>query len=251
MQYIRDYASYGANKNKYGNKHIIYFILKIILIAGLSFWFVTAFFLRAYEVKTDSMEPELKENDFILVSPFLYGIKVPFFKNSFKGIQVPNRGDLVIFTPPYKPEVSVFQIFMEPLINFITLQKFNLNRDNGGRDLNTYSVKRIIGIPGDTVKIVNFEAYIKPAGHDKFINEFNLISVNYKILLENNTLSWEKNLPVSGNVPETVLNENEYFLLGDNRPFSNDSCCFGPVLFESFIGKVILRYWPFDRFSEI
>ncbi len=108
-----------------------------------------------------------------------------------------------------------------------------------GKDINSYSVKRIIGVPGDTVKVNNFEAFIKPEGQDKFINEFNLISVNYKIILENNAVNWSNTLPVSGNVDEIILKENEYFLLGDNRPFSNDSRCWGPVLFESFIGKVI------------
>jgi signal peptidase I len=251
MHYIRDYANYGSNKNKYGNKHIIYFILKIILIAGLSYWFVSSFFIRSYEVKTASMEPTLEKNDFILVSPFLYGIKIPFFNESFTGIKTPKRGDLVVIIPPYKLEISIFQNALEPLINFITLQKFNLNKDPQGNDLNIYSIKRIIGLPGDTVKVENFEAYIKPAGQDKFVNEFNLISVNYKILLENNADSWENTLPVSGNVFETVLKENEYFLLGDNRPFSNDSRCWGPVLFEDFIGMVIFRYWPFNKFSEI
>ncbi len=250
MNYVRDYANYSSNKNRYGNKHIIYFFIKVIIIAVLLFWFTNAFFIRAFEVKTTSMEPTLKENEFILVSPLLYGLKVPFLEIDLKGIQVPERGDIIVFVPPYNIEKSIFQKALEPIMNFITLQKLNLNRDVQGRDINTYSIKRIIGLPGDTVKIDNFEAFIKPASQDKFINEFNLISINYKIILDNDAANWDRNLPVSGNVAEIVLKENEYFLLGDNRPFSNDSRSWGPVLFESFVGKIIFRYWPFEKFSE-
>jgi len=221
-----------------------------VVIAALAYWFITSFFIRAYEVKTTSMDPSLTESDFVLVSPILYGIKAPFLEKDFRGIQIPERGDLVVIVPPYKNETSIFQKALEPVLNFITLQKLNLNRDVQGKDINSYSVKRIIGVPGDTVKVNNFEAFIKPEGQDKFINEFNLISVNYKIILENNAVNWSNTLPVSGNVDEIILKENEYFLLGDNRPFSNDSRCWGPVLFESFIGKVIFRYWPFEKFGE-
>ena len=82
-------------------------------------------------------------------------------------------------------------------------------------------IKRIIGLPGDTVRIENGE-----------------VAVNGSKLEENyiNTIT-------EGNVVVT-LNADEYFVLGDNRTSSSDSRTFGPIKKDSIKGKVWLVYWP-------
>ena len=50
---------------------------------------------------------------------------------------------------------------------------------------------------------------------------------------------------------EITLDDDEYFILGDNRPISKDSRYFGPVKEDEIIGKVIFRLWPFNKFGTI
>lgn len=93
---------------------------------------------------------------------------------------------------------------------------------------NEIIIKRIIGMPGDTVKIKD-----------------NTVYVNDEILEEDyaygETSDYEK----------ITLGEDEYFILGDNRPISKDSRYFGPVKKDEIIGKVIFRLWPINKFGKI
>jgi signal peptidase I len=95
-------------------------------------------------------------------------------------------------------------------------------------------IKRIIGTPGDKVRISGGKVYL-----------------NGEELLENY-------LPVSAFTPsgnfaregvEVVVPDNQYFVLGDNRTGSSDSREWGFVKREEFIGKVFFRYFPFNRFG--
>jgi len=108
-----------------------------------------------------------------------------------------------------------------------------------------YFVKRIIGIPGDTIKIENGKVYLKVADKQDFI-ELDEIYLN-----EENRLSTYFNQKVG----ETtfVVPENNYFLLGDNRNHSNDSrSWFSPidqlhtpyVPVENINGRVLVVLWP-------
>lgn len=89
-------------------------------------------------------------------------------------------------------------------------------------------IKRIIGLPGETVEIKNGKIYI---------NEEE-ISDDYGY---GETSDYEK----------TTLSADEYFILGDNRLISKDSRYFGPVKEEEIIGKVIFRLWPINKFGTI
>jgi len=88
-------------------------------------------------------------------------------------------------------------------------------------------VKRVIGLPGETVEIVRGKVYIDSVRLDEpYIKE----SFTYTM--------------AAVEVPE-----GEYFVLGDNRDISEDSHIFGPITRNSIIGKAWLSVWPFDRFG--
>jgi len=110
----------------------------------------------------------------------------------------PQRGDIVVFKYPNDPR----QFF----------------------------IKRIIGLPGERVKIDNNKVYI----NGTILNE------SY---LSPNT---ETSLALRG-YGDVTLGSDEYFLLGDNRSQSLDSRSFGPVKRQYIIGKTWLRGWPFNR----
>jgi signal peptidase I len=117
----------------------------------------------------------------------------------------PKRGDIVIFKSPADKSVDY--------------------------------IKRVIGLPGEDIRISNNAYY-----------------VNGKKLDESQYLG--SDVPIFGG---TFLSENQdyivppgkYFVSGDNRPHSSDSREFGPIAKDDFIGKAFFRYWPFTRVGLI
>ena len=107
-----------------------------------------------------------------------------------------------------------------------------------GRDVNEYYVKRIYGLPGETIQI---------RGDDIYINDEKIED------------SYAKDSMSTGGIAEEpfTLGEDEYFVLGDHRSLSQDSRFTpeddvnapGPVKFENIAGKVILRIWPLNKFG--
>lgn len=90
-------------------------------------------------------------------------------------------------------------------------------------------IKRVIGLPGETIRIFNGVVYIDG---NKIDDEYDIYS----------------STPVGENA-SLILEDNEYFLLGDNRSQSADSRNFGAVKKESIEGKVVIRIFPFNRFK--
>ena len=89
-------------------------------------------------------------------------------------------------------------------------------------------IKRIIGMPKDTVS-----------------KKDNTVYVNDEELEEDYAYG------ETSDYEEITLGDDEYFILGDNRPISKDSRYFGPVKEDEIIGKVIFRLWPFNKFGTI
>jgi signal peptidase I len=93
-------------------------------------------------------------------------------------------------------------------------------------------VKRLIGLPGDTIEFRDQQLYINgEILEEPYINE---PCSPYRCEDE----VWH-------------LGPDEYFMMGDNRNVSNDSRAFGPVPHENVVGEVLFRYWPLDRFGVV
>jgi len=103
------------------------------------------------------------------------------------------------------------------------------------QDPSQYFIKRIIGLPGETIDIKDGSVYIKIS---KSIEE---IKINEPYLAEGIITNGEKQIS---------LGADEYYLLGDNRPSSLDSRSFGPVNEKYIVGKTWIRVWPFDKFHH-
>jgi len=121
--------------------------------------------------------------------------------------RAPERGEVVIFHPPINPSV--------------------------------YYIKRIIGLPGETVQIKNDAVTICKPDCQTDKNKF---AINEPYAKQN------KLLPPRPDVTVT-LKDGEYYVLGDNRSVSQDSRIFGPVKLSAFAGRPFLRLLPLDKIS--
>lgn len=97
------------------------------------------------------------------------------------------------------------------------------------RDNSQDFIKRIIAIPGDTIRIENNNVYL----NDKILNE---------PYLPTNTPTRPGAFLNAGNTVK--VGDNQYFVFGDNRLHSSDSREWGPVTKEEIVGRAFFRYWP-------
>ena len=99
-----------------------------IVIAVLIAFFIRTFIIQAFKIPSGSMKPTLQIGDHILVTKFIYGIKIPIIRKTLASISEPKRGDMVVFIYP----------------------------EDRSKDF----VKRVIGIGGDNIEIRNKKIYL-------------------------------------------------------------------------------------------
>jgi signal peptidase I len=83
-----------------GKKKFVKEYLEPIVIAILIALFIRAFIVQAFKIPSASMEPTLTEGDHLLVSKFIYGIRIPFGRTKFFKYKNPKRGDVIVFIYP-------------------------------------------------------------------------------------------------------------------------------------------------------
>lgn len=175
-------------------------LLKVVILSFLLYLIISTFFLKSFRVESDSMLPGLTRMNRVLSSPLSYGSKLPFLASRLPGLTKPEYGDLVICTPPYYPAGNALFNTFEPLVRFLTLQKAASRRNPRSGSNNRYMIKRIIGLPGDTIKLEAFAAYIKPQSKDRFYSEKELIPIDYEIRIEAMPEAWQSDFPLTGNM---------------------------------------------------
>jgi len=134
----------------------------------------------------------------------------------------PERGDVVVFRDPAEPEIE--ESIPEGVIRSV-LEAVGV-RTRGRDDL----IKRVIGLPGDTVTISENAVHIDGAP----------LSEPY---LEDDVV-----MPDAG---PFQVGEDEVFVMGDNREFSFDSRRFGNIELESLVGRAFVIIWPLSNFGGL
>jgi signal peptidase I len=213
------------------------FILKIF-IAIVVFLFFTSFLFATVKSGSTSMEPSLEKG----ACSMYYNLRTTSRLN---------RGDVVIVEAPFYEEEHILVDILNRFIGFFTFQKLQVSSYPREGWINRYLIKRVVALPGDTIKMENWILYIKNEGTQYFLSEFESSEKDYDIRVDNSIESWDEGEYLSGYLPETTLGEGEFFLLGDNRRFSNDSYSWGVLPQERIEGKLFFVYWPLSNFGAV
>jgi signal peptidase I len=224
-------------------------LLVFLLLLFVGYQIVTVLLLRSIEQESVSMRPSLEPGDRVLLVPMIYGSRLPLFDSRLPGFRSPQRGDVVAVRPAYMREPGFGLRLSDPVVRFATAQERSLVGHPDWRS--RIQVKRIIGLPGDTIRIERFIAFVQPEGKGEFVNEFTLSDRAYSVRDTPRPGTWQQTDPFGGATGEVTLDENEYFVLSDDRTVGLDSRHWGPVEKGDIHGKLWLRLWPFSRFGQL
>ena len=176
-----------------------------LVIAIVLALFARTFIIQAFDIPSGSMEPTLVPGDHILVNKFIYGIRIPYSNIRMFTYKEPKRGDIIVFIYPKDPSKDF--------------------------------IKRVIGLPGETVQIIEGKIYIDnvpipdPWGYfDKKEPPEFIAKVE--------------------NFGPVVVPKDSLFVMGDNRNNSDDSRFWGVLPLNNLVGKAFIIYFSWNSEAE-
>lgn len=173
--------------------------LKTICIGIIAGVFLVLFVIQRDDVYGRSMMPTLNSGDVVFTQ------KIATYFKSYE------RGDIVILD----------------------------GKGMYGYDKDEYLIKRVIALPGETIRIADGNVYIKPVDSDDFF----MLEENY---LVPGTQTTVRSYGIEHGYDELTLGEDEYYCMGDNRPESNDSRTLGVFTSKRIKGIAVIRLYPFN-----
>jgi signal peptidase I len=221
----------------------------ILFLVFVCYEAVSGLFVSAYSMRSASMAPTIIPGERLIASPLPFGPRTPFGK--LLGVARPERGDIVVVEPSFARPSGFWAMFADGFVRFVTFQIVSPMRDGPDGILSAPALLRVVGLPGDEIKMDDFIFKVKAAGSDQFLTEFELSSSSYDISHEDAPEAWGLGLPGSGHMDSRVLGKGEYFVAGDERSSASDSRLWGPVRAERFIAKALIRYWPPKSFGAL
>ena len=207
--------------------------LRLILgfiIAFFIFGIITIF-VRFDKMKSSAMSNSTKnsieKNETVITSKLRYAITIKPFVSSLTGKTIifsrPKRGDIIFMTDPRSSRENFIKRFFSYVIYFATFGNVNISKKR-------YLIKRVIGLPNETIEIREKKVYI----NGSFLEE-SWANINNDLRFLNSEVSGRDNFG------PYIIGYNEYFVLSDNRDYGYDSRDFGSVNFSFINGKVINR----------
>lgn len=197
-----------------------------------------SFLFEPFQIPTGSMIPTLEIGDFILVNKYAYGLRLPVVGTKIMDVDEPQRGEVMVFIPPHEDQ---------------------------------YYIKRVIGLPGDTVRYENGELYInrelvysEPSGTTTINSAFGPMpgtlytevigGIEHTIQTKNSSRSDLARRNQARSM--WVVPAGSYFMMGDNRDESSDSRIWGVVPDTNIVGKAVAVWmhkepgWNLPTFSR-
>ena len=190
-------------------------------------FFIRSFIAEPFKIPSGSMMPTLLAGDFILVSKFSYGIRVPILNYTMIEVDKPKRGDVFVFHYPPKPSIDY--------------------------------IKRVVGLPGDVIEYKSKTLYI----NNKKIEQTFVDKYPY-VMNEIHHIEAKEFKEALGNVNHSILihdlpGENfkfevpqgHYLAFGDNRDNSADSRVWGFVPEHNLVGRAFFIWFNFGELKRI
>lgn len=214
----------------YRNNSFLYrAITRLILGFILSFilYGILILFIRFDRIKSYTMQGTFSPGDLIITSKLKYGIEIKPFVSSLTGKTIvfskPKRGDIVFLVDPRTKEDGYFKRFLSYIIYYITFGNVNISNTR-------YLIKRVVGLPNETIEIKNKVVYINGiALNEPWAN------------IERDNIVLDSKVSRRDNIEPYIIGFNEYFVLSDNRDYGYDSRDFGSIHFSNINGKVISK----------
>jgi len=178
--------------------------IEAIIIAVILAMFIRTFIVQAFKIPSGSMKETLLIGDHILVNKFIYGVKIPFTSYTLIPVDNPERGDIVVFKYPNDPDKDF--------------------------------IKRVIGVAGDTVEIVDKTLYVNGE-----------VQTDEKYAVHKDPRIIPGNFSKRDNFGPVVVPEKSLFVMGDNRDNSHDGRFWGFVNLEAVKGEAFIIYWSWDQ----
>jgi signal peptidase I len=198
-----------------------------LLVTVILALFGTSFVVQAFKIPSQSMEQTLLVGDHLLVNKFIFGGRGAWYERTLPYRPI-RRGDIIVFKFPY--------------------------------DEHAHYVKRVIGTPGDHVKLADQQVYVNGrlqpepfvvhdpgAPYDSFGDNFPPSGRHF--LQRSVRAEWAEQILNHVSNGELVVPSNKYFVMGDNRDHSWDSRYWGFVDRDAVMGRPILIYWSVDATS--
>jgi signal peptidase I len=195
--------------------------LESLLVTVVLALFGTSFVVQAFKIPSPSMERTLLVGDHLLVNKFIFGGRGAWYDKLLPYRPI-RRGDIIVFRFPYQDH--------------------------------PHFVKRVIGLPGDRIKIEDQQVYVNGQKLDEPYVEHDPGAVydafnsyfpppNHTRLPGTVQPEWARELPKFVVGDELVVPPNRYFVMGDNRDHSLDSRYWGFVDRDAIMGRPIVIYW--------
>lgn len=184
-----------------------------------------SFVVEPFQIPSGSMIPTLEVGDFILVNKFSYGLRLPVVGTKVVDVGEPKRGDVMVFFPP---------------------------------DDKRYFIKRVIGLPGDEIRVVNNVLYINgtkvpqvPAALDYLELEPGFKVVREQLGEHGYLVRMRRRASEYGVNFHARVPSGHYFMMGDNRDNSYDSRAWGPIPEQNIVGKAFLVWMHWEDFFSL
>ena len=220
------------NKSKFFifNISVLYKIFVRIILGFIIAFFIfgiLTIFVRFDKMKSSAMLNSIEENETIITSKLRYAIAIKPFVSSLTGKTIifsrPKRGDIIFMTDPRSSSENFIKRFFSYAVYFATFGNVNVSKKR-------YLIKRIIGLPNETIEIREKKVYINGS-----LLEESWANINNDLRILDSEVSGRDNFG------PYIVGYNEYFVLSDNRDYGYDSRDFGSVNFSFINGKVINR----------
>jgi len=190
-----------------------------LIIALILAFFIRSFVVQAFKIPSGSMLPTLQIGDHLLVNKFIYGIKLPFTELTLIPVSEPESGEIIVFKFP----------------------------EDDSKDF----IKRVIGTPGDTIRIVDKKVYRNGKPLSEPYTQHTAPQMRAQDFPMTKWPPHEFDPRARDNLGPIQVPEDSYFVLGDNRDESYDSRFWGFVREEAILGRAWIIYWSWAGITDI